>query len=65
MVTVPEDRQDEVAAHILEEIKRAKLLAGVEEGERAYREGRAVSHADAGRRMERWLTSKQITELEF
>ena len=53
--TVPEDRQDEVASYLLEEITRAKLMAGIEEGERAYQEGRVVSHEEAKRRMERWL----------
>ena len=55
VATVPEARQDEVAAQILEEIARAKLLTGLEEGERAYREGQVVSHEEARHRMERWL----------
>ena len=53
--TVPESKQDEVAAHLFEEIQRAKLLAGIEEGERAVREGRVVSHEEAKQRMAKWL----------
>jgi predicted transcriptional regulator len=53
--TVPESKQDEVAACLFEEIQRAKLLVGIEEGECAVREGRAVSHDEAKRRMAKWL----------
>jgi predicted transcriptional regulator len=53
--TVPESKQDEVAAHLFEEIQRAKLLAGIEEGECAVREGRVVSHDEAKQRMAKWL----------
>jgi predicted transcriptional regulator len=53
--SVPESKQDEVAAFIFEEVQRAKLLAGIEEGERAVREGRVVSHEEAKQRMSRWL----------
>jgi len=53
--SVPESKQDEVAAFIFEEVQRAKLLAGIEEGERAVREGRVVSHEEAKQRMARWL----------
>ena len=53
--TVPENKQDEVAAYLFEEIQRAKLLAGIEEGEQALAEGRVVSHEEAKQRMARWL----------
>ena len=53
--TVPESKQDEVAAYLFEEIQRAKLFAGIEEGERAMREGRVVSHEEAKQRMAKWL----------
>jgi predicted transcriptional regulator len=53
--TVPESKQDEVAAYIFEEIQRAKLLVGIEEGERAVREGRVISHEEAKQRMAKWL----------
>ena len=53
--TVPENKQDEVAAYLFEEIQRAKLLAGIEEGEQALAEGRVVSHDEAKQRMARWL----------
>jgi len=32
-----------------------KLLKGIARGERALEEGRTVSHAEAKRRLERWL----------
>ncbi len=53
--TIPESKQDEVAVFIFEEVQRAKLLAGIEEGEQAIREGRVVSHEEAKQRMARWL----------
>jgi hypothetical protein len=53
--TVPESKQDEVAAYIFEEIQRAKLLDGIEEGELAVREGRVISHEEAKQRMAKWL----------
>jgi predicted transcriptional regulator len=53
--TVPESKQDEVASFIFEEVQRAKLLAGIEEGERAIAEGRVVSHEEAKHRMAKWL----------
>jgi predicted transcriptional regulator len=53
--SVPESKQDEVAAFIFEEVQRAKLLAGIEAGERAIQEGRIVSHEEAQQRMAKWL----------
>lgn len=34
---------------------RMKILEGIARGERAIQEGRVVSHADARRRLKRWL----------
>ena len=34
---------------------RMKLLEGIARGEKAIEEGRTVSHADAKKRMSRWL----------
>jgi hypothetical protein len=53
--TVPENKQDEVAAYLIEEIQRAKLLAGIERAEIDLLEGRVVSHVEAKRRMAKWL----------
>ncbi|HEY5232281.1 MAG TPA: hypothetical protein VIK35_01935 [Verrucomicrobiae bacterium] len=53
--SIPESKQDEVAVFIFEEVHRAKLLAGIEEGECAIEEGRVVSHEEAKRRMAKWL----------
>jgi|GEM_PF-7024678 len=53
--TIPESKQDEVAAFIFEEVQRAKLLAGIEAGEQAFREGRVVSNEEAKQRMAQWL----------
>lgn len=35
--------------------RRMKLLEGIARGEKAIEEGRTVSHADAKKRMSRWL----------
>lgn len=35
--------------------RRMSLLEGIARGERALEEGRAISHAEAKRRMSRWL----------
>jgi len=35
--------------------QRMKLLEGIARGERAFEEGRVVTHAQARRRMSRWL----------
>ena len=53
--TVPENKQDEVAAYLIEENQRAKLLAGIERAEIDLREGRVVSHVEAKRRMAKRL----------
>jgi hypothetical protein len=53
--TVPESKQDQVAASLLEEIQRAKLFAGIERAECDVREGRLVSREEAKERMAKWL----------
>lgn len=35
--------------------RRMKILEGIARGEKAIEEGRTVSHADAKKRMSRWL----------
>jgi predicted transcriptional regulator len=35
--------------------QRMKLLEGIARGERAFEEGRVLTHAQARRRMARWL----------
>ena len=52
---LPEAEQDQVAALVLEEISRARILAGIERGESAIREGRTLTQAEAKERMARWL----------
>jgi len=53
--TVPECKQDEVAAYLFEEIQHAKITVGIERAERDLREGRVVSHEEAKQRMAKWL----------
>ncbi|MBC8095625.1 MAG: toxin-antitoxin system subunit antitoxin [Akkermansiaceae bacterium] len=36
-------------------MQRAKLLVGIEEGERASQDGRVVPHEEAKRRLAKWL----------
>lgn len=36
-------------------LARIEILQGIARGERAYAEGRVVSHADAKKRLGRWL----------
>ena len=39
-------------------IRRLELLEGIARGERAYAEGRTVSHAEAKGRLDRWLRDR-------
>ncbi len=52
---LPEVEQDKVATLVLEELSRARILAGIERGEAAIREGRTCTQAEAKERMARWL----------
>jgi predicted transcriptional regulator len=53
--TVPENKQDEVAQFIFEEVQRAKLLAGIERAESDFAAGRVFTHEQAKERMAKWL----------
>ena len=53
---LPVRNQNAVAACLLEEVTRARILAGLESGEAAIRAGRTVPHAEAKKRMKRWLS---------
>ncbi len=39
--------------------ERLRLLEGIARGERAFAEGRVVSHAEATKRLARWLPGSQ------
>lgn len=52
---LPEMEQDKLATLVLEELSRARILAGIERGEAAIREGRTLTQAEAKERMARWL----------
>ena len=39
-------------------LRRLAVLEGIARGERAYSEGRVVSHAQARRRLRRWLGAR-------
>jgi predicted transcriptional regulator len=53
--TIPENRQDEVAAFIFEEVQRAKLLAGIERAEKEIAAGRVFTHEQAKEQLKKWL----------
>ena len=40
-------------------LRRLEILEGLARGERAFAEGRVVSHAQARRRMRKWLASSR------
>ena len=39
-------------------LRRLEILEGIARGERAFAEGRVVSHKDAKKRMRRWLSAR-------
>ena len=39
-------------------LRRLEILEGIARGERAFAEGRVVSHRDAKKRMRRWLSGR-------
>lgn len=54
LATLPESRQDSLAALVLEEVNRERVLAAIEEGEADVRAGRTMSQEEAVKRLARW-----------
>jgi predicted transcriptional regulator len=52
---LPEAQQLQVATLMLEEVTRARIMAGIERGEADFREGRVLTQDEAKARMARWL----------